>query len=104
LGIERKLVRDKVPELLMKEGRLVNVIKVSGNELCNLLVMKLKEEVNELSMSLSIEESADILEVLETLAEKCLGKAWNEVVKVKEAKKSKRGGFREGIVVEYIRK
>jgi len=103
LGTERKLVRDKIPELIAREGRLVKVARVSGKELCDLLIAKLREEVEELSESLSVEEVADVLEVLEAIASKCLGVGWEEVLRVKEIKKAERGGFEEGLVAEFVR-
>jgi len=103
LNTERKLVRDKIPELIARDGRLVKVARVSGKELCNLLIAKLREEVEELSGSPSVEEVADVLEVLEAIASKCLGVGWEEVLKVKEIKKAERGGFEEGLVAEFIR-
>jgi len=103
LNTERKLVRDKVPELIARDGRLVRVVRASGEELCDLLIAKLREEVEELSKSLSVEEVADVLEVLEAIASKCLGVEWGEVLRVKEIKKAERGGFEEGLVAEFVR-
>ncbi len=103
MGTERKLVRDKIPELVARDGRLVKVVKVSGRELCGLLIAKLREEVEELSESPSVEEVADVLEVLEAIASKCLRVEWGEVLRIKEAKKAERGGFEEGFVAEFVR-
>ena len=104
MGTERKLVRDRVPELIARDGRLIKVLRVSGKELCDLLIAKLKEEVEELSGSPSVEEVADVLEVLEAIVTKCLGATWGEVIRVKEAKRAERGGFEEGLVAEFVRR
>jgi len=102
LRMERKLVRDKVPELIAREGRLISVSKASEDELCDLLIKKLEEEVEELRKAPSVEEVADVLEVLEAIASKCLGVGWDEVLKVKNIKRAERGGFEEGLVAKYF--
>ncbi len=102
MRIETKLVRDRIPELLLSDGRLLRVRRVHGKELCRYLIIKLREEVEELSNSLSIEEVADILEVLEELARSCLRVEWGEVLRVKNAKRVERGGFSKGLIATYI--
>ncbi len=96
----RKLVRDKIPEILEKEGKRFRIVKqLQGQELLEELVRKLHEEVEEFTRCRTLEELADILEVIDALAQK-LGSNLEEVLKIKERKKSERGGFTRGIVVE----
>lgn len=71
---------------------------VSPKEKCELLKSKLIEEVEEFLQSNSLEELADILEVVEALG-KCLGAEWGELMQIKEVKKRERGGFEEGWVM-----
>jgi len=101
MTIISKLVRDKIPEILREKGRLIKVNRVEGNELCYHLLKKLNEEVDELKSNLSIEEIADVLEVLEAITRTCLGKTMNEVMSVKEMKKKKLGGFDKGLIATY---
>ena len=66
--IHNKLVRDKIPEIIAKQGKRVSFRGVKGDELKAALKDKLIEEVNELvnasTLSQIIEEVADIEEVL----------------------------------------
>ena len=62
--IYNKLVRDKIPEIIKKNGSSCEVRKLSDNEYIEMLDAKLIEEVKEYQESQDIEEIADILEVL----------------------------------------
>lgn len=94
--IYNKLVRDKIPEIIEKSGKTCETKLISGESLKEALVAKLKEEVSEFEEAHSIEEMADILEVLEGI---CKFHSWNmeEVLNVKAEKLDKRGGFEQGI-------
>ncbi len=88
-----KLVRDKVPEIAKdKEFR-----KCKEDEMIILLAKKLCEEAIEFLTSLSVEELADVAEVLDTLIN-IYGK--EKVMAIKEEKRKKRGGFSECWVLE----
>jgi len=96
------LVRDGVPELLAREGRLVRVERVSGRELCEALLAKVEEEVRELREAPSVEEVADVLEALKAVARHCLGVEWGAVEEVAGRKRVERGGFEKGLIAEYV--
>lgn len=66
LGKE-KLVRDKIPDLIRREGRNPSVRIASNDDLDYLFRMKLLEEATELLESGADEEIVDLLEVLEAL-------------------------------------
>lgn len=96
--IYNKLVRDKIPEVIQKSGKTCETKVIDGEALKEALVAKLKEEVAEFEEAHSMEEMADILEVLEGI---CKFHHWDmeEVLKVKSEKRDKRGGFEQGIML-----
>ena len=57
-----KLVRDRIPEIIEKNGQIAYTRILTDVEYKNALEEKLKEEVNEYISDNSIEELADILE------------------------------------------
>ncbi len=96
--IYNKLVRDKIPEVIQSTGKTCEIKVIQGEALKTALVLKLKEEVTEFEEAHSMEEMADILEVVEGL---CKFHNWRieDVLSVKETKKQQRGGFDLGIML-----
>ncbi|MGR4895405.1 hypothetical protein ACIPR8_09035 [Stenotrophomonas sp. LARHCG68] len=97
-----KLVRDKIPEKIEAHGESAEVAKLEGEALLAALKNKLVEEAFEVmdakSTEAMSEEIADVIEVLHAL-EDALGLARSEVEALRDAKKKKRGGFREGVML-----
>ena len=95
-----KLVRDRIPEIIAREGREPVTLQLNGEQLLIALREKLKEEVAELlaagDREAATEELADVYEVLEAFAER-MGIAPDELAKLKDHKRAERGGFEEGI-------
>ena len=87
-----KLIRDKIPEIIKETGKTCVVETVSQEDYMKLLVRKLFEEAGEFSKERDIKELADLLEVIETLAIN-LDSSLDYIMKIKESKKSERGGF-----------
>ena len=94
----RKLVRDKIPEIIESEGRKADVSFAVGEEYARLLREKLQEEVCEFLESGNPEELADILEVLFALGEEC-GVTREMLEELREKKFSERGGFSRKIIL-----
>ncbi|NPA23586.1 MAG: nucleoside triphosphate pyrophosphohydrolase [Crenarchaeota archaeon] len=99
----RKLVRDRIPEILERSGRRFRIVeKVSDKDrLRILLIDKLREEIEEFIRNPGPEEAADVLEVLETIL-KLEGYSLQEALERKQLKKLERGGFDDGIVIELM--
>lgn len=97
-----KLIRDKIPQIIEKDGRICETIKVNREEHYQRLKEKLMEEVTEFIQDENIEELADIYEVIAALSE-FVGKGEEELRSVREKKREERGGFREGIVLKSTR-
>lgn len=94
-----KLIRDKIPQIIEKDGRTCETVKVNREEHYQRLKEKLMEEVTEFIQDENIEELADIYEVISALSE-FVGKGEEELMEVRNKKREERGGFREGIVLK----
>jgi len=89
-----KLVRDKIPAIILSEGKIPTIKKLSDKEFLSALYEKLLEEISEFKESPSPEELSDIFEVLEEV-EKYFFISQSDVEKIKMQKKETRGGFSE---------
>ena len=96
-----KLVRDGVPELIRRAGKIPVCRIASGEEYGKLLQEKLYEEVREYSASGEVEELADILEVVAGLAER-KGLGLEELLALAAAKRRQKGGFAGRTVLEKV--
>lgn len=91
-----KLVRDKIPEISKNAGENPIIEILSDEDYLVELDKKLNEEVVEYQADKSIEEMADVLEVLFAICE-ARGYSVEELMQVREAKREKRGGFKDKI-------
>lgn len=96
-----KLVRDKIPEIIEADGKKCDVEIASKKEHYELLKDKLIEETGEFMEDENLEELADIMEVIFSLAES-LGYEEKDLLSKREEKKHERGGFKEGIVLGKV--
>ena len=96
-----KLVRDKIPEIIERSGKKAKTYILSDKEYEIYLERKLDEEVKEYHDSKDVEELADILEVLISLA-KTKGYSFAELLKLREHKSSERGGFSKKILLMSV--
>lgn len=64
-----KLVRDKIPQIIREAGKVPITRLLDNEEYLKELDIKLNEEVQEYQEDKSIEEMADILEVLFAICE-----------------------------------
>lgn len=94
-----KLVRDKIPDIIRSDGKNPITRILSDEEYLYELDKKLNEEVAEYQADKSIEEMADVLEVLFAICE-ARGHSIEELMEVKQAKQDKRGGFKDRIYWE----
>lgn len=94
-----KLVRDKIPQIIIADGRTPIVRTLSDEEYLSELDRKLNEEVAEYQADKSLEEMADVLEVLFAICE-ARGHSADELMEVRDKKREKRGGFRDKVYWE----
>lgn len=91
-----KLVRDKIPEIIRKAGKTPIVETLSDEQYLLQLDKKLSEEVAEYQADKSLEEMADILEVLFAICE-ARGHSIEKLMALKQKKHDERGGFEDRI-------
>ncbi len=103
--IYNKLVRDKIPEIIKGNNGEPFTRILDDNEYKQELEKKLLEEYNEVLNTKTkeerIEELADMLEIISSLS-KLENKTLEDIIKVAEIKKVKRGGFEDKIFLEKV--
>jgi predicted house-cleaning noncanonical NTP pyrophosphatase (MazG superfamily) len=92
-----KLVRDRIPEILDKKGVPYEKRLASDDEYKTELIKKLEEEIVEFKEEGSIEELADIMEVVDALKKL---PDYANVLDVQKQKRDERGGFDERIILK----
>lgn len=96
-----KLVRDKIPEKICKEGGICRLETVSDDGFHALLVAKLHEEVAEYCANFDIMELADVLEVVFAIA-KARGFTEEELQAYRRQKAERNGLFKERIFLKNV--
>ena len=72
-----KLVRDRIPEIIESSGKTCLTAMLSDEAYIHMLDLKLNEELTEYQESKSMEELADLIEVIAAVA-KARGCSWEE--------------------------
>ena len=96
-----KLVRDNIPAICKENGQTPETRILDNIEYTSELRKKLKEEVDEYLSSTELEELADIVEVIEALAEN-QGSSLEAVLDIKQTKKCKNGAFKKRIFLKSV--
>ena len=91
-----KAIRDKIPEIIKKDGHSCNVDSMSDEKFLVEIEKKLSEEVTEYQNDKNPEELADIIEVIYKIA-KLKGVSKEELEKIRLDKVEKRGAFDENL-------
>ena len=91
-----KAIRDKIPEIIKKDGYSCNVDTMSDEKFLLEIERKLSEEVTEYQNDKNPEELADILEVIYKIA-KLKGISKEELEKIRLDKVEKRGAFENNL-------
>jgi len=99
----KKLVRDKIPEILKKRGQRSSFHIAKNEEYWKKLKEKLKEEVEEFLKKSSKEELTDILEVIYAICDfKKIKK--EDLEKIRKRKTKERGAFKRRIILDEVEK
>ena len=96
-----KLIRDNIPSILEASGVEYTTHIVSGDELRSYMLKKLHEEVAEFSEEPSLEELADIQEVVYGILS---AYGWDKVAldECASLKRYTRGAFAAGLVLDEV--
>lgn len=96
-----KLVRDRIPEIIESDGKACVTETLSDVRYLEMLDAKLNEELAEYQESKSLEELADLLEVLRAVVQ-ARGWTWEQLEQVRREKAAKRGGFEKKIFLKEV--
>ncbi len=96
-----KLVRYKIPDIIKFSGKQAVTHVLTDEEYLAELDRKLSEECAEYQADKSLEEMADVLEVLYVIAA-AHGYSVEELERVRAEKSEKRGGFADKIFLEEV--
>lgn len=104
--IYNKLVRDNIPNIIKVNGENPTIRILENSEYKEELEKKLYEEYNEVINAKTseerIEELADLLEVINSLAQCEENKSLDDVIRAMNKKREKRGGFTKRIFLEKV--
>jgi predicted house-cleaning noncanonical NTP pyrophosphatase (MazG superfamily) len=96
-----KLVRDNITGIIVENGEMPNFRILDDDEFLIALNEKLKEEVSEYLKEGSMEELADIMQVICSLSE-VIGRGQKELEYLMVEKASERGAFKTQTFLESI--
>lgn len=97
-----KLVRDRIPEIIEKDGKTCETEVLSDDDYLVMLDAKLDEELTEYHKDKNIEELADLMEVIYAVAE-ARGYSIEQLEAVRKEKAEKRGAFKDKIFLKTVR-
>ena len=99
--IYNKLVRDRIPEIIETDGKTCITEILSDTQYLEMLDAKLSEELTEYQESKSLEELADLLEVMQAVVE-ARDWSWEQLEQVRQEKAAQRGGFEKKILLKEV--
>ncbi len=92
--VHNKLVRDRIPEIIEASGKSCRIKVLDENDYLAALDEKLSEELQEYLQDKSMEELADLLEVIRAVIA-ARGSTYEQVEALRKAKAEQRGAFNE---------
>jgi predicted house-cleaning noncanonical NTP pyrophosphatase (MazG superfamily) len=98
-----KLVRDKIPEIIISKGAAPKTSILNNTEYRDRLKEKLLEEAKEVVDEGNdiLNELADVLELVKSIGEE-YGIEFSEIESKQLIKKAERGGFVKKILLEWV--
>lgn len=99
--IYNKLVRDKIPEIISSDGKDCKTEILNDTVYLEMLDKKLNEELAEYQSDKSIEELADLLEVIYSVT-KARGYTIEQLENIRRKKAEERGSFDKKILLKEV--
>ena len=99
--VHNKLVRDRIPEIIEASGRTCVAVTLPVDAYVRALDAKLDEELAEYQQSKSLEELADLLEIMGAVV-KARGYTWDDLTRVRKEKRAARGAFDKRIFLQEV--
>jgi len=99
--VYNKLVRDRIPEIILKNGEQPIMEILDDNEYKEMLDKKILEEVNEYLQDDNVEELADIMEVILAIL-KFKNVDISKFENIVKNKRDKKGGFENKIFLKEV--
>lgn len=96
-----KLVRDRIPDIIRNNGSKCTIEILDNEEYIEMLDIKLYEELEEYQANKSIEELADLLEVIYAVTA-ARGSSISELEEIRKKKRDERGGFEDKIFLKEV--
>lgn len=96
--VYNKLVRDRIPDIIRATGKTCLTAVLSDEAYDHMLDQKLNEELAEYQESKSLEELADLVEVIAAIVA-ARGCSWEQFMQIRNQKRCKRGGFEKRILL-----
>lgn len=96
-----KLIRDRIPEIIRVSGRQCVCRVMEQQEYLERLDQKLPEELNEYLESGSLEELADLTEVIHAVV-RARGYTLTQLEQARADKARDRGGFEKRLLLEAV--
>ena len=96
-----KLVRDEIPNIIKSDGKKARIRKLDDEEYINGLNSKLEEELQEYLETNSIEELADMVEVIYGILD-YNGVSMEEFEEIRNRKARERGTFKDRILLVEV--
>ena len=99
--IYNMLIRDRIPEIIESDGKTCITEMLPDAQYLEMLDAKLNEELAEYQESKSLEELADLLEVMRAVI-KARDWTWEQLEQMRQAKAVQRGGFEKKILLKEV--
>lgn len=99
--VYNKLVRDRIPEIIEADGNTCTTEILPDKQYIEMLDSKLSEELAEYHESKSLEELADLLEVMRAVV-RARGWTWGQLEQIRKEKAIQRGGFEKKILLKEV--
>lgn len=96
-----KLIRDKIPEIIEQSGKKCIIEVMDNDTYIEYLDQKLNEELAEYQQDKSIEELADLLEVMYAVVT-ARGYSVAELERIRLEKAEKRGAFEKRLLLKSV--